>query len=69
MPKSDHAVEVLSVEEIALLRVLDDANGEAIDVARAVERTGLDRGLCALGLELLLDRGLVRPAEPAHAAA
>jgi hypothetical protein len=49
---------VLSQEEIALLGVVRSSRGH-IDVDEAARRTGLPRGLAALGLELLVVRELI----------
>ncbi|HZN12650.1 MAG TPA: hypothetical protein VFB78_00145 [Acidimicrobiales bacterium] len=51
-------VEVLSQEEIALLTVVR-SSGRRIDAEEAAQRTGLPKGLAALGLELLVVRELI----------
>ncbi len=50
-------VERLSQEEIALLTVVRASRGR-IDAAEAARRTGMPKGLAALGIELLAFRGL-----------
>ncbi|MBA3653476.1 MAG: hypothetical protein H0W70_04710 [Actinobacteria bacterium] len=57
-PCTRHRREVLSQEEVALLHVLRSSGGRAIDATEAAQRTGMSRGLAALGLELLESRGL-----------
>jgi hypothetical protein len=55
------AREVLSEEELTLLAAFPAAgrlDGVSIDIEEAAGRTGLSRGLAALGLELLALRGL-----------
>ncbi len=57
------AREVLSEEELTLLAAFPAVGRQAIDIAsidiaEAAQRTGLPRGLAALGLELLAHRGL-----------
>jgi hypothetical protein len=50
-------LEVLSVEETALLHVLR-SSGRPLDATEAAERTGMDPGLARLAFALLEDRGL-----------
>ena len=48
----------LAQEEIQILSAFAAA-GTTLDAAAAAEATGLPKGLCALALDLLGDRGLV----------
>jgi hypothetical protein len=50
---------VLSQEELTLLAAFPAAGRGPVDPDEAARRTGLPRGLAALGLELLSMRGAV----------
>ena len=51
--------ERLAQEELVILSALAAADDETMDAASAAAATGLPKGLCALALDLLGDRGLV----------